>query len=46
MKKGILLIVALSMFVASILSSCKVVEPCPAYGNGSIDVVEHDNSSL
>lgn len=45
MKKTFILL-AVSLLVASMVSSCKVVEPCPAYGNGSISVEQADNSSL
>ena len=45
MKKS-LLVIAFSLLVAMFISSCKVVEPCPAYGNGSIGSEQIDNSSL
>ena len=45
MKKTFILL-ALSLIVAAFVSSCKVIDPCPAYGNGSISVEQADNSSL
>ncbi len=45
MKKSVL-IFAVSMLMAAFISSCKVVEPCPAYGNGSVGAEQVDNSSL
>jgi len=45
MKKS-LLVIAVSLLLATFVSSCKVVEPCPAYGNGSIGAEQIDNSSL
>jgi len=45
MKKS-LLVIAVSLLLATFVNSCKVVEPCPAYGNGSIGAEQIDNSSL
>jgi len=45
MKKS-LLVIAVSLLLATFMNSCKVVEPCPAYGNGSIGAEQIDNSSL
>lgn len=45
MKKG-LLVIAVSLLLATFMNSCKVVEPCPAYGNGSISAEQIDNSTL
>ena len=45
MKKSLLVIVV-SLLIAALMQSCKVVEPCPAYGNGSVAVALVDGSSL
>jgi len=36
MKRG-LVILAFAALLASLISSCKVVDPCPAYGNMDIE---------
>ena len=45
MKKSLLVIVV-SLLLAALMQSCKVVEPCPAYGNGSVETAQLDGSSL